>query len=144
MLGLWLGLGLVLGLGLGLGSGLSFLISILMVRIHSPQTYTVVAPLKQSNTTMVSKTCAPNKNPHPSLSEVFLNYNKLAFTIIPNYAWHETPPLIQEKVENKRRWSGNEGITNIHHSITNNQRSLCPTNDPPHHPLDSNTSCFQA
>ena len=24
------------------------------------------------------------------------------------------------------------------------QISLCPTNDPPHHPLVSNTSCFQA
>ena len=131
-------------LGLGLGSGLSFLISILMMSICSPQPFSDVSPLKQSNTTMVSKTCVPNKNPHPSLSEVSLNYNKLAFTRIPNYAWHRTPPLIQEKVDKKRRWSGNEGITTMHHSITNNQISLCPTNDPPHHPLVSNTSCFQA
>ena len=129
---------------LGLGSGISFLISILIVRIRSPQPFSAVAPLKQSNTTMVSKTCVPNKNPHPLSSEVSLNYNELAFTRITNYAWHRTPPLIQEKVDKKRRWSGNEGITTMHHYINNNQISLCPTNNPPHHPLISNTSYFQA
>ena len=62
---------------------------------------------------MVSKKCVPNKKPHPSLSEVSLNYKKLAFTRIPNYAWHRTPPLIQEKVDKKRRWSGNEAKSSV-------------------------------
>ena len=73
-----------------------------------------------------------------------LNYNKIAFTIIPNYAWYKTPPLIQEKVDKKRIWSWNEGIMTMHHSMTNNQIALCPTNNAPHDPLVSNTSCFQA
>ena len=87
-----------------------------------PQSTTLFCrlPLSKVIPPWFQKHVFPTRTHTPRLS---LNYNKLAFSKIPNYAWHRTPPLIQEKVDKKRRWSWNEGITTMHHSITNNQIS---------------------